>query len=175
MPLSNEVWHHYIEAARRKIAIAAYHADCLKKENTSTASGTPEAPSISVQAHFEGVIVSVEAAVDQVAQAVNEARRLGLKQDKLVDQCFASLADAIPQIGIWYKEPLGRDLRRIQARMIHYSYAKTPQGPRWVVESAGTSFEGSRELVAYANTAVDYFERLKSLLPQVEHWLRSAS
>ena len=53
-------------------------------------------------------------------------------------------------------------------RMVHYSYAKSPQGPCWVVEAAGTDYPGSRELVAYAKSAVEYGKHLQSLLPLVE-------
>ncbi len=173
MPRSRDDWRRYLEAARRKVSIARYHTDCLEKQDTSAAGGAMVAPSIPVQAHFEGVIMSLMAAVDQVAQAVNNALRLGLKPQKLVEEAFAVLSLAIPEVDFWFKDPIGRDLRRIRVRMIHYSYSKTPQGGRWVVESADTDFKGSRELVAYARAGVEYLERLKSLFPQVEAEIES--
>jgi hypothetical protein len=43
-------------------------------------TGRPEfLPPIPVQASFEGVVISIEAAVDQVAEAVVSASRLGTK------------------------------------------------------------------------------------------------
>jgi hypothetical protein len=108
------------------------------------------------------------AAVDQVAQAVNSAWQLRLNSSNLVEKAFTTLAEHLPEIGDWFSEQIGRDLRRLRVRMVHYAYAKTPQGPGWIVESAGTGFSGSRDLVAYANSAAEYGERLRRLLPRVE-------
>jgi hypothetical protein len=163
-----EDWQDYIEAARRKIFIAAYHAERLKNEPSSAVGPQMNAPSIPAQAHFEGVIVSIMAAVDQVAQAVNSALLLRLDSRNLVKETFTHLAQANSDVGSWFGEPIGRDLRRIRVRMVHYQYAKTPQGPCWAVESSGRDYDGSRELVAYANRAVEYGEHLRKLLPLIE-------
>lgn len=136
-------------------------------DDSTVSSGS--APAINVQAHFVGVVVSVMAAVDQVAQAVNSAWQLHLDSSNLVEKAFTTLAGRMPAIDNWFKEQIGRDLRRIRVRMVHYAYAKTPQGSCWVVESAGTEFSGSRELVAYAESAVEYGECLRRLLPHIEH------
>jgi hypothetical protein len=168
MPKTRDVWQQYVEAARRKLAIAAYHADALEKQHFPEPGSSKDMPTISVQAHFEGVIVSVISAVDQVAQAINSALRLRLKTDKLVEDAFNRLAESAPEIGSWYSESIGRDLRRIRVRMVHYRYFKNEQFDGWVVESAGTDFQGPRELIAYARNAVEYGERLGSLLPLIE-------
>lgn len=108
------------------------------------------------------------AAVDQVAQAVNSAWQLHLNSTNLVEQAFTTLAERLPEIGDWFREQIGLDLRRLRVRMVHYAYTKTPQGPHWIVESAGTEYSGSRELVGYANSAVEYGERLRELLLRIE-------
>jgi hypothetical protein len=166
MAKSRDNWRRFLDAAQRKIAIAAYHAHCLEKEHSIAVGDTSDAPSIPIQAQFEGVIVSVMAAVDQVAQALNSALALRLSPAKLVEGAFGHL-QTIPQMDAWFTEPIGRDLRRIRVRMVHYSYAKTQQGLVWVVESADTDFKGSRELLAYAKSAVVYGSKPQSLLPLI--------
>lgn len=166
--MSTISWQGYIEAAHRKLEIASYHADRLQElvGNHSASSGS--APPIAVQAHFEGVVVSVMAAVDQVAQAVNSAWQLRLNSGNLVEQVFTTLAERLPEIGDWYRELIGLDLRRLRVRMVHYAYTKTRQERNWIVESAGTDYSGSRELVRYANSAVRYGERLRELVLRIE-------
>jgi hypothetical protein len=101
-------------------------------------------------------------------QAVNSAWQLHLNSSNLVQKAFTTLAEHLPEISDWFSEQIGRDLRRLRVRMVHYAYTKMPQGPRWIVESAGTGFSGSRELVAYASSAIEYGERLRRLLSRIE-------
>lgn len=72
-------------AAGRKVKAAAYHAERLR-QLLDSGQASSDSPPVPVQAHFEGVIVSLIAAVDQVAQAVNSARQLGLRQTDLVQK-----------------------------------------------------------------------------------------
>ncbi len=115
----------YIEAAQRKLAIAAYHVDRLREVVGDHTGSFGSAPAIAVQAHFEGVVVSVMAAVDQVAQAVNSAWQLRVNSSNLVEKAFTTLAERLPEIGDWFSQPIGRDLRRLRVRMVHYAYTKT--------------------------------------------------
>lgn len=166
-----EVWRSELEAAQRKIAIARHHLTLLEQELAGSKSASAATPSIPVQAHFEGAIVSVMAAVDQVAHAY--VTGLGLKgnkvkEDKLFERAFTPLAEVLKDIDSWMKDPIGRDLRRIRTRIVHYSYGKTPVGPCWVVETAGTDYHGSRELLKYASAAVEFGERLGAIIPQIE-------
>lgn len=161
-------WQSYIEAAQRKISIAAYHEECLQRELTSISRNQSSLPPIPIQAHCEGVIVSVIAAVDQVAKATKSALRLRLGEQDLVTGAFGSLAQTMPGVKSWFNEPIGHDLRRIRVRMIHHTYVKTRQGYRWSIGSADTNFEGPRELLAYTESAVRYGERLRDLLPLIE-------
>lgn len=166
--MPNRSWQEYIGAVHRKLEIAAYHVDRLREVVDDRIGSSGSAPAIAVQAHFEGVVVSVMAAVDQVAQAVNSAWQLRLNPSNRVEKAFITLAEHLPEISDWFSEQLGLDLRRLRVRMVHYAYTKTPQGSRWIIESAGTGFSGSRELIAYANSAVEYGERLRRLLPRID-------
>jgi hypothetical protein len=114
-------------------------------------------------------LISLMAAVDQIAQATNSARNLRLPPTELVEKAFNVLGDAVPAINSWYKERIGVDLRRIRTRAVHYSYVKNATKDNWAVESAGNrDYGGSRELLAYASAAVDYGEQLGLLLRDIE-------
>jgi hypothetical protein len=168
MPERPDKWRAYLEAATRKADIAAYHAAQLKVAVSSTQNQGGALPPIPVQAHFEGLVVSAMAAVDQVAQAVNSALRMHLDQSQLVQRAFDELGRRVPEIKAWFQHPLGRDLRRLRTRMIHYSYAKTPDGPSWCVESVDSEYVDCRELVAYAESSAEYVGRLSHLFPKVK-------
>ena len=168
-----ELWQNYFEAARRKAEIASYHLDQLKQV-TTPAQPPATVPPIAVQAHFEGVVVSVMAAIDQVAQGVNSALGLNLSSGDLVSGAFNRIIRLLPAADKWYAHPIGRDLRRLRTRMVHYHYAKSPAGLKWCVESVDTNYDGSRELIAYSTAAVRYAEELRSLLPDLEVKLRAA-
>src|SRR4051794_36390766 len=116
MSMASDVpsWHEYLVAARRKVEIAAYHADCLDRELNAASGPVGLAPSIPVQAHFEGVVVSVMAAVDQIAQAVNKTFGLRLPPHQLVEKAFTAAREKVPSLSGWYEDPLGVDLRRIR-------------------------------------------------------------
>ena len=82
----------YLIAARRKIEIAEFHYARLQNELRSAPSASKAMPSIPIQAYFEGAILSVIAAIDQVAQAINSSLKLGLKSEEKVSVAFATLA-----------------------------------------------------------------------------------
>lgn len=168
-------WQRYIDAAKRKVAIADFHADRLEHVLDKTESDKGLLPPIPVQAHFEGVIVSVMAAVDQVAQAVNSGLGLCLDQGELVSQSFSKLGAVMPELKSWFEDPLGLDLRRIRVRIIHYSYSKTRRGIAWQVESAGTEYSESRWLLDYAKAAVKYGRQLETLLSRISKHIASSN
>jgi hypothetical protein len=124
-----------------------------------------------VQAHFEGVVIAVMAAVDQVAQAANSAWSLQLQPSETVKGAFAQLGAYHPDVKAWYENPIGRDLRRIRTRMAHYAYAKLPAGPRWTVEVGHNEYPSPRDLGRYALDAVAYCEALVQLLDDIEKTL----
>lgn len=161
----------YFEAAERKSEIARYHTDQLRQEPSLQSYAGTTLPTIPVQAHFEGAVVSVMAAVDQVAQAVNSGLGLKLPSGELVEKAFSTVGKVVPEVDEWYRDPLGRDLRRLRVRIVHYAYKKTPEERCWAVESTGTEYRGSRELAAYARAAAQYAEKLRGLIPQIQEHL----
>jgi hypothetical protein len=170
---SDESWWQYLEAALRKHEITAYHFTQLKE--VLNPAKPPQRLTVPIQAHFEGVVLSAMAAVDQVAQAVNSALGLGLSASNLVQRAFGTISPSLPQVREWYENPLGRDLRSIRTKMVHYSYSKTPQPPRlqWEIQRASNNaYAGSRELVAYSSAAVQYINKLAALIPTIGDELR---
>lgn len=161
-------------AARRKLSVAEYHSDRLA-ELRNFDSSPDGVPPIEIQAHFEGVIISLMAAVDQVAQAVNSALRLGLNNSNLISGAFERISQFVPETADWYGNPLGRDLRKLRTRMVHYSYQKSPSAQGWHVENANPAYKGSREIIAYAREAVRYGRELAELVEDFENRLRPHS
>jgi hypothetical protein len=94
---------------------------------------------------------------------------LSLRPNKLFEGTFIRLGGIDPEILIWVQNPIGRDLRRIRTRIVHYSYRKTPRGLHWVVESAQTDYDGSRELLDYATNALEFGKHLIEMLPRIEN------
>ncbi len=169
MKKGNKKWQNYLEAASRELEIVAYHADQLREAVKDHSHDSNEAPSIPIQAHFEGVVVSIMAAMDKVVEAVISAWKLPpVDQKDRVKNALEPLALRVPKLKDWLGEEIGRDLRRIRTRIVHYTYRKTPYEEGWFVESAGTKFSGSRELIAYTKSAVEHGKCLQELLPRIK-------
>jgi hypothetical protein len=144
----------------------------LKKSLADNEIPSDGRPSIPVQASFEGVVFAAIAAVDQVAQAVNSALKLGLAPGELFEEASKAIEASLPEFRAWREQPIGIDLRRIRTRMAHYSYRKVPaKGLIWEVETANEGFNGSRELSAYAEAAVSYSREMEKLLGSLEEVL----
>ena len=165
-------WEDCIEAARRKIRIAEYHQGAL---NVSLVPAADELmPPIAVQASFEGVIISVVAAMDQVAQAANYAWGIGASPGDLFAKASAAIEGKIPAFGSWLANPIGRDLRRLRTKIVHYSYVKeSVAGREWHVQGTGIQYDGSRELVAYVDDVLAHGAELIRLADEVEQVMRS--
>lgn len=164
-----EKWSDYLDAAHRKTDIARYHLEQLRASLAPSAQPGPSSyPPIPVQAHFEGVVVSVMAAVDQVAQGINVAFDLRASSSDLFEKAYRPLASTIPELDTWLKKKLGLDLRRIRVRIVHYSYRKKPvPGPSWHVEDTGAGYDGSRELRVYSEAALRHAEELIGLIKKI--------
>lgn len=166
-------WEAYLDAARRKIQIASYHAHVLEEQLAQNDFPLDGRPPISVQASFEGVVFAVIAAIDQVAQAVNSALKLGLSSGELFEGVTKEIEVRVPEFRSWRNDPMGLDLRRLRTRMAHYSYQKRSAKLIWEVESANEAFVGSRELASYAKAAVAYAHTLESFLDSLTRGLSS--
>lgn len=162
----------YFDAARRKVRIAEYHLEELTRRLSDAPKPRPSdlCPTIAIQAHFEGIVISVMATVDQIAQAINEECDLEASPGDLFDKAYGNLAPKIPRLKIWCEKLIGRDLRRIRTRVVHYQYTKLPLGEGqdgWQVEDAGFGFR-PRELVAYGKAAVLHAHELIDLIPAIQ-------
>ena len=171
-------WTAYVDAAHRKIAIAAFHCEQLRTAlgNDRTADGNR--PGIAVQAFFEGAITAVVSATDQVAQTANSALKLGAGRDKrsLFDVASPEIEARVTGFKEWREQPIGVDLRRLRAKMVHYSYEKSPSADRhWHVQATGTEYTGARDLLAYASAATAYAHDLGVLADQLQKSLTAGN
>jgi len=157
-------WTDYIDAAHRKIKIAEFHYEQLGVMLKQRTALIDSPPAISTQAFFEGVVVAVVSAMDQVAQSANSARNLGLRPDNLFNGASHEIEKIIPEFKDWREKPIGLDLRRLPTRMVHYSYIKSSNGELvWEVETANENYNGPRDLIGYAESAVSHARELGRL------------
>lgn len=165
-------WRDYIDAAHRKAYIAAFHCEQLKHALANCRPPHDGRPDIPTQAFFEGAVVATVSAIDQVAQATNSALGLGLDAGKLFDGTAPEIERRVPEFKAWREQPIGRDLRRLRVRMVHYSYGKSQSGNlSWQVEVADANYTGSRELYAYAQAASSYAQQLATIADTLQESL----
>ena len=169
-------WRDYIDAAHRKSHIAAFHCEQLRHALTNCPPPHDGRPDIPTQAFFEGAVVATVSAIDQVAQAANSALSLKLDAGKLFDGAIPEIEKRVPEFKAWREQPIGRDLRRLRVRMVHYSYGKSQSGePSWQVEVADANYTGSRELYAYAQAAASYVQELATIADKLQKSLAASS
>lgn len=174
MPRLTFDWRELVFAAERKLLIAQYHLGRLRHEFSCTELPGDDVPPIPVQAHFEGVVVSLSSAENQLAEAAVIALGLELGDDEnTIREGMRELGRLLPAVELWRRHEIVRDLRIIRNRAIHYSYDKAASAKdhRWRVELAGTRYAGPRELLAYSEAAVEHAQRLHRLLPSIEQAL----
>ena len=169
-------WSDYIDAAHRKISIAAFHCEQLRHALANCQPPHDGRPDIPTQAFFEGTVVASISVIDQVAQAANSALGLGLNPGNLFDGTVAKIEQRVPEFRAWRERPIGRDLRRLRTRMVHYSYGKSSCGnPTWQVGVADANYTGSRELFAYAQAAAAYAQELGVIADKLQHSLAAGN
>lgn len=169
-------WSDYIDAAHRKIGIAQFHCAQLKHALANCQPPHDGRPDIPTQAFFEGAVVATVSAIDQVVQAANSALGLGLNAGNLFAGASPEIEKHAPEFKAWRERPIGRDLRRLRTRMVHYSYGKSPHGgPSWQVEVADPNYKGSRELLAYARAAIAYAQQLGAIAKKLQQSLLADS
>lgn len=168
-------WCSYIDAAHRKIEIAAFHCAQLERALADCVPPHDGRPDIPVQAFFEGVVVATVSAIDQVTQATNSALGLGLAAGNLFAGAAPEIERRVPEFKTWSNQPVGRDLRKLRVRMVHYSYDKPPNGsPAWQVEAANPDYTGSRELLAYSKAAIAYAQELAVIADKLQESLAAS-
>ena len=173
MPLH---WPDYIDAAHRKIDIAAFHCNQLKAALAQSRDNGSSRPDIKIQAFFEGVITAAISAADQVAQAANSALKLRAGNGRLFDVAAPEIEARVPCFREWRERPIGRDLRKLRVRIVHYSYVKSPTVDRnWQVEATNSNYQGSRSLLDYAEATVAYARELGKIADTLADSLASSN
>jgi hypothetical protein len=162
-------WQDYLNAAARQVEIGAYHCEQLKARLKKFKGGAVPTP---IQAHFEGAVLASLAAIDKVAQAVNSALKLRAQNGEKFEKAFKEIC-ALEGVEEWYQNPLGIDLRRTRVRIAHYAYRKESRDIHLQVEDVSSKYDGSREISAYAESALEYAKELCKLIPTIEENLRS--
>src|SRR6185437_4355810 len=163
-----------LEAASRKIEIAEYHLRCLRSALADSARPDEPPVPVPVQAHFEGVLDSVIAASEQVDEATkleaqdHRDRRRRLFQRTWLEAQSPSIHVALRE---WSQEPIAEDVRLVRNKATHHHYQKTPTGTRLEVEKPGRAYPGSRALDEYSAAACEHFNRLRSLINEIERVL----
>jgi hypothetical protein len=160
-------WQEYLVAARRKIEIADYHLQFLRNE---TKKGFAYPPTIPVQAHFEGILYSFVATIDQIAEAINQAMGFNERPPGLMRKILNhSNCPVKVSLNTWFNAPIAVDVRDVRVRATHHHYAKVPNGSALEVQKpfrrGREPYGGSRELVAYGTAASNH---LHGLLPVVD-------
>jgi hypothetical protein len=167
-------WTDYIDAAYRKIDIAAFHCEQLKITLGQYSGPFGSRPTIPIQAYFEGTIVATVSAVDQVAQAANSALNLHLESGNLFEGASREIESRIPSFRAWREQPIGIDLRRLRTRIVHYSYIKSSNGDqKWLVETANENYTGARDLSSYAEATVAYGRKLALIIGELKEWFNA--
>ena len=162
-------WQDHLESAARQTQIAAYHIKQLKARLEKFNGGAVPIP---IQAHFEGVVLASLATIDKVAQAVNSALKLGAKNGEKFQKAFSEIRCLEP-VEKWLQNPFGIDLRRTRARIAHYFYSKDSKGIHFLVEEVDSKYDGSREILAYGQSALEYAKELCGLIPTITENLLS--
>ena len=118
-------WLPYLDAARRKGEIAKYHLDELEQlADYPRPDGFPPMPSIPVQAHFEGVLISVIGTEEKLKEATK--MRYGASTEKESEKVYHQLATAVHGLIDWFRNPLGEDIRCVRNLAVHAHYDKVP-------------------------------------------------
>ena len=127
-------------------------------------------PPIPIQAHFEGVVFSVRAAVEQITKAIKLVRKTDFNKT-LRKFASATTNMRLKELAKWFNDPLFEDLRTIRNSFTHASYDKTraESGTEWKVEKpAKSKYGGCRELRQYCQAAVAQAEERVALIQDIE-------
>jgi hypothetical protein len=163
--LPGENWHTCLKAALRKVELAQYHFRKLCKSLDECRKPFDEFPPLSVQAHFEGVLFSIDAAFDQTKKAISIV--LDVKQQEALKE-LARLVPELSAVRDWFYDPLFSDLRTVRNHITHASYSKSFGR---VVKPEGSRYTGCRELRKYCEAAVRQAVERSSLITKIEEEL----
>ncbi|MGH7949100.1 MAG: hypothetical protein ACREQF_07750 [Candidatus Binataceae bacterium] len=151
----------YLSAVGRKMEIAEYHLKRLIGLLNPCPQATSQGfPPVKVQAHFEGVLFSVKAAVDQITAL------LAVRLKCPYRRALARASETDPKLKDWMDDPLFTELNELRRLAAHHTYVKRPSGPEeaWAIEAVGSAYDGPRELAAYCSKVTSYGSRLLEIV-----------
>jgi gamma-glutamylcyclotransferase (GGCT)/AIG2-like uncharacterized protein YtfP len=159
----------YLYAIERKIDIASYHFERLLDEYQDRAV-LGNHPAISVQAHFEGILLAAAAVGDQLAELINLVLDLDLV-NPVMDQVIPRLPKSRVRDRVvrWHNRPITADVRELRRLVAHHWSKKTPSGPVIEVQRVLKGhYSGPRDLMLYAEAVVEHLNDLREMLPDLE-------
>ena len=137
----------FTEAIDRKRQIVEYHIECLKGLVPGVDSRIPVP--IPIQAHFEGVIMSVIACADQIAAGLWQVSSLGEERGGLAktfrqrhDQAIQESEQLQALRRLWFRAEL-QDIREVRRRAAHLYYDKDGSGSTTTFDSMSWIPRGS--------------------------------
>jgi hypothetical protein len=168
-------WPQYCYAVRRRVQIAEMHLAKLERVLFAVQPTSYPAPSVAVQAHFEGILFAFIAAGDKVAHAVNSGWKLGIGYVSLAAVIRNQAWDCPTKTCLheWHADPLHEDVRLIRNLAMHSHYEKDGRHLTFKVQRHGrNSYAESRELGTYATSVVGHLQNLERILAALEAELR---
>ena len=126
---TGETWVEFLVAAENKIRAARYHKGILKGEVLDLESRHVNQPTDKLQAHFEGVLYSYLAAIDQTRKVMMKGFKLRFDRPEPCPTCrksprvsdrFEDVVAKVPDSDLrqklldWHDQPILKDARNIR-------------------------------------------------------------
>ena len=147
----------YLGAALRKIRIAHFHYPllqaALERYKEEDEDGLPH---ISIQAHFEGIVLCVASAIDKTCEAAAFIWEQPYKRNSILGM----INQNFPEVKLGEMIRFQKDLQEVRNRMVHRNSEKIRDSSGWYIEDNLGVYSGNRDLISYAKTALDYGDKL---------------
>lgn len=151
-----------LNAACRKVEIAHYHFDQLRRWMAATPPQALRQVPIPIQAHFEGILAAGYSALDEVAgfHGKYDAKQL-FRMDPASEPFPAELR-------AWYDQPLIRHAGQLRNAATHRFYGKLPAGGEAVeglrIPDLGFGGQVPPELMTYAAALLEQWDSLAAVI-----------
>lgn len=151
-----------LNAACRKVEIAHYHFDQLRRWMAGTPPQALREVPIPIQAHFEGILAAGYSALDEVAgfHGKYDAKQL-FRMDPAGEPFPAALR-------AWYDQPLVRHAGQLRNAATHRFYGKLPAGGEAAeglrIPELGFGGQVPAELMIYAEALLEQWDSLAALI-----------
>jgi hypothetical protein len=152
----------YLDAVRRKVAIAAHELASLERRVHDLDPSDIEAP-VGVQADFEGVLYAFDAAADQLTNALGVRKREFASTLPPGHPCLSKMTD-------WFADPVIEEVAFIRNDATHAYYHKRMAPHLWKVSSVRRSEprEFDEDILTFATRAVAHLQELLPILDCIE-------